>query len=266
MSSPVGGDRRLVGGALVLLVDADAVEHLADLADRVDRHAGGLELLQVRAAGRVEREVLAARGALERARLAAERPRDDAADGVLAGHDLARRGACRVQLFQRHDVDVRGDLQHRVGRRVDDQVTGLHVLGAEVVDHLGARVRAVAEDAAARGGPQRVDHVVGEAVRVGAQRHRRDDAHQLPVAGDRVLARAERVQAAMDDGVPDRRRSLQRHDVAEPERGQDRQVEPADRFRDVSERVGARVAVVGAVGQLAGAAGVDDDHEGAGHG
>ena len=57
---------------------------------------------QVGAARRVEREVAAPLGALERARLAPERPRDHAADGVLAGHDLARRGARRVQLGGRH--------------------------------------------------------------------------------------------------------------------------------------------------------------------
>ena len=67
----------------------------------------------------------------------------------------------------------------------------------------------------------------------------------------------------MDDGIGDRRRAGQRHDVAEPEARQDRQVEPAGRLGDVAERVGPGVAVVGAVGQLAGAAGVDDDDEGA---
>ena len=42
-----------------------------------------------------------------------------------------------------------------------------------------------------------------------------------------------------------------------------RQVEPAGGLGDVAERVRARVAVVGGVGQLARAAGVEHDHEGA---
>jgi hypothetical protein len=50
----------------------------------VDRHARLAQLLEVGAAGRLDREVAAAGGALERTRLAAERARDDAADGVLA--------------------------------------------------------------------------------------------------------------------------------------------------------------------------------------
>ena len=164
--------RRRVGRALVLDVDADAVEHLADLADGVHRHAGGLQLVHVGAPGRREREVLAALGALERARRAPERPRDDAPDGVLARHDLARGGARRVELGGRHLVDVRGDLQHRVRRRVDDQVAGRQVLLAEVVDHGRAAVGLVAQDAAPGGVDQLLEDLLREAVRVGAQRLR----------------------------------------------------------------------------------------------
>jgi hypothetical protein len=131
------------------LVDPDAGEDGVDLAHGVHGHAGVVDLLEVGASRRLDREVLAPCGPLECARLALERPRDDAADGVLAGHDLARPAAVFVELLDRHDVLVGGDLEDRVGRRVDDQVAGLHVLGAEVGDHLGAAVGAVAEDPAA---------------------------------------------------------------------------------------------------------------------
>ena len=47
------------------------------------------------------------------------------------------------------DVLVRGDLEHAVGRRVDDRPAGAHVLGAEPIDDLGARRDDVAERAAA---------------------------------------------------------------------------------------------------------------------
>ncbi len=171
-------------------------------------------------------------------------------------------GADRVQLVGRDHVLVRGDLQHRVGRRVDDQVAGGHVLAAEVVDHRRAAVGAVAEDAAAGGVAQRVEHLGREAVGIRAQRDRRDDAHQLPVPGDRVLARAERVQAAVEHALRRGRDADERDDVAEPEPPEHRQVEPAGRLGDVAERVGARVPVVGGVRQRARAAGVDHDHEG----
>ena len=112
----------------------------------------------------------------------------------------------------------------------------------------------VAEHAAAGAVHERVDHVVREAVRVGRERRRRDDAHQLPVAGRRVLA-----LRALEQPAGDRRRArlrraaLERLDVAEPERLEVRQVEAADGARDVAERVGALVAVFGGVRQRSGA-------------
>ena len=109
---------------------------------------------------------------------------------------------------------------------------------------------------------QRVDDLVREAVGIGAQRRRRDDAHELPVAGDRVLARAERVQAAVEDRVGGGRDARERQHGAEPERAEHRQVEPAGRLGDVAERVRAGVAVVGGVGQLPRAARVQHDDEG----
>jgi hypothetical protein len=62
-------------------------------------------------------------------------------------------------------------------------------------------------------------------------------------------------------GAVRRRDALQRQDAAEPESAEHRQVQPADRARDVLERAGARVAVVAGVGQRAGPARVGDDDE-----
>ena len=125
----------------------------------------------------------------------------------------------------------------------------------------------VAEHAAPGPVHERVDHVVREAVRVRRHRLRRDDAHQLPVAGGRVLALRALEQAAGDGrraGL--RRAALERLDVAEAERLEVRQVEAADGARDVAERVRALVAVFVGVGQLAGADGVEHDDAGPRHG
>ena len=51
----------------------------------------------------------------------------------MAVGDLSRRLADPVQLGQRDHVLVRGDLQHRIGRRVQDQIAGGDVLGAQLV-------------------------------------------------------------------------------------------------------------------------------------
>ena len=92
------------------------------LPDRVHRHPVVAQLLEVGARGRLDGQVAAPLRAREGARLAAERPRDHAPDRVLAAHDLARGLAGGVELGGRHLVDVRGDLEHRVRRGVDDQV------------------------------------------------------------------------------------------------------------------------------------------------
>ena len=57
-----------------------------------------------------------------------------------------------------------------------------------------------------------------------------------------------------------RRAALERLDVPEPERLEVRQVEASDRPRDVPERVGAVVAVLGGVGQRAGPDRIQHDH------
>ena len=86
------------------------------------------------------------------------------------------------------------------------------------------------------------------------------------MARRRVLA-----ARALEQPAGDRRRAglrraaLERLDVPEPERLESRQVEAADRARDVAERVRALVAEVGRVGQLARPDGVEDDHARAGH-
>ena len=87
-----------------------------------------------------------------------------------------------VELLERNRLLVRGDLEDRVGARVDDPLAGPLMLLAELLDDLRPARRLVAEHAAAGAVHERVDHLVGEAVRVGRHRLRRDDAHQLPVA------------------------------------------------------------------------------------
>ena len=73
----------------------------------------------------------------------------------------------------------------------------------------------------------------------------------------------ERVQPAVDDGRVGGRAAAQRERGAEPQALEVGQVQAARRLGDVAERVRPRVAVVGGVGELPGAAGVEDDDEGA---
>src|SRR5579862_6879498 len=143
------------------LVDVLAGEDVADLADAVDLVAGVAHEAEVVRPLRLEREVVPVRRARVVAGLADERPRDHAADGVLAGEDLARDAAALVQLFEGDRLLVRGDLEDGVGGRVDDPLARLLMLLAELLDDLGAGGGLVAEDTAARAVHERVDDVVG---------------------------------------------------------------------------------------------------------
>src|SRR5581483_11497682 len=83
-----------------LLVDADAIEDVGDLPEADHTPAVLRCALDDRLARRLHREILAIRGALEGALPRTdERARDDAADVVLAPHQLARHGTDAPELF-----------------------------------------------------------------------------------------------------------------------------------------------------------------------
>ncbi len=161
---------------------------------------------------------------------------------------------------------VRCDLEHGVGGRVDDPLPGLLVLLAVLLDHLGPRGRLVAENAAAGAVHERIDHLVGEAVRIRRERDGGDDAHHLPVTRRRVLALRALEQPARDRrraGL--RRAALERLDVPEPERLEIGQVETPDGASDVPERVRALISPLGSIRQLTRANGIEHDHAGPRH-
>ena len=237
----------------------DAREQVADLAHRVHGQPGVLDLLEVGVAGRRCREVAPALAAVEASGLAVERSRDHPAHGVLAGHHLASGLARRQQPGLGEDVHVRGELEHRVRRGVEDQLAGRKVVLAEVLDHLGAAVGAVAAEAQAGGLLEPLDHIGWEALRIGRERVLGHHAHQLPVAGGGFLSRPERMKASVDHRIRCRRHALDGDDRAEPEPLERRQLESPDPLGEVPERVRARVAVSISVRQRAHSAGIQDD-------
>ena len=156
----------------------------------------------------------------------------------------ARGSAAVVELFERNRVLVGGDLEDGVRRGVDDPLPRPLVLVAELLDDLGPGGGRVAEHSAAGLVHERVDHVVRESVRVRRKRLGGDDPHQLPVAGGRVLALRPLEEPTRHRGRSRlQRTALERLHVAEPERLEARQVEPADGSRHVAERVRPLVAV-----------------------
>ncbi len=262
------GDRRHplgVARGRVVAGHAPAGEDLRDLAHPVHRHAGRGQDGRAPSARRAAARGRAGRP--DRASNAPGRPRERAGDHprhrVRPGQDRAGRRAGGVQLLQGHDVLVRGDLEDRVGRGVDDRPAGAQVLGPEVLDHVGARGRRVAEPAAPDRGGEGVHHLGREAARVGRRRDVGPAAHQLPVAGGGVLGRRALGQPPHQRRGPvGHRDPRQRRDRPQPEPLQRRQAQAADRRRDVAQRVRAGVAEAVGVDGRAGAHPVQHQHDG----
>jgi hypothetical protein len=192
---------------------------------------------------------------------------DDTADAVLAGEDVPGCLGRRIQLVQRNRVGMSSDLENAVARGVDDPLPRSLVLLPELVDDLGSRRGPVPEHSAARLVGERIDDLERKSVRVRRKGLGGDHSHQLPVACRRVLPlRAFEKPSGDRGGSRLRRTAFERLDVPEAERLEVREVEPADRLRDVSQRVRAGVAVVGRIRQLSCPDGVEDDDARPAHG
>ena len=166
-----------------------------------------------------------------------------------------------VERVDRNHRFVRGDLKDAVGGRVDDRRAGPHVLGAEPRDDLRARRHVVAERGALDAPFELADQVRGKSVGERRKRALEHEAHQLPVAGHRILAGRSLAHPSERRGGRRRRRViLQRDDAGQAERGERRDVQ-MDVRGEVAERVAARVAVGGGVGQFADPDAVEDDDD-----
>ena len=176
---------------------------------------------------------------------------------------------------------VRGDLEHRIGRGVDDGLAGGDVLLAQARDDLGARGVAVAEHAGQAGlRNQRFQQRRRKTVlRRGEQAERRPqrDARAFPVARRGVLAgrtlahaapqafrRGQRLESGGRCACGQRVRLRQAHaaQVRQPQR-------PARsrgaRRGDMAEGVGTFVAVGRRIRRAAEAEGIQDQPDRARH-
>jgi hypothetical protein len=109
-------------------------EQIVDLSNCHHGMSGRLHPVEQCLAKRRQRVVAPVLGPGEPPRCADKRASDDTADAEAlsdqAKGDLARA----VQLVDRHDVLVGGNLKHAVGRRIHNERTRTHVLGAKLVD------------------------------------------------------------------------------------------------------------------------------------
>ena len=155
---------------------------------------------------------------------------------------------------------MRGNLEYRIGGRVDNRRAGAHVFFAELVEDHRARRRLVAERLSPNAFLVLFDHVRRKSVRVCAKRIGNDESHHFPMSGRRIFPRAHFVHA------PERRRRRNvgrrlRQRVQQPESAQCRQRRML-RLQNMPKRVGTFVAEVFRIRQLANAEGVADEENG----
>ena len=213
-----------------------------------------------RGRGRRHREVLAVVGTHKVTGLSHERPGDHPPDRVpvaVAAGDLAQP----VQPGQVEHAGVAGDLEHRVGRRVEDRAPRGQVLGAQFFDHHRARRRVVAQETPPGLGLDRAGEFGGESAGEDPVGPGGDQPGDLPVAGGGVLARRGGGHATEGHGGPRGGRHPP-HPVenSQPGRLQVGKAQASHGPRHVAERVGPGVPVPAGVGRLARPAGVEHHH------
>jgi len=214
-----------------------------DLPDADHADACGREEVQHRLVVRRHREILAVVGPAIVSGGPHERPRDHARDAVRV-QDPPRGLARPVEFLERDRLLVRGDLEDRVGRGIDDQVSGALMLLPESSDDLRAARGHVPEHAASGLAAERVEDLGWKAVREQRERTIEDDSGHLPVSGRRVLAgrglrHAPEVRARMRF----RRDARDLGDPAEAHATEIRNAETPDRTRGIRERIRAAVSV-----------------------
>ena len=118
-----------------------------------------------------------------------EGPGNDAPHFVGADADFtARNVADTVQLFQRNDVVMGGNLKHAVCRRVDNGLLRTEMVRPEAFDDFRARRNFVADIAVACLCREQVHQLFGERVGKGRERVVYGISHEFPMAARRVLS------------------------------------------------------------------------------
>ncbi len=112
--------------------DAVARENVVDLADADDVETRGRQRARHGGAGRDERKVVTVCRTREVGVFSGVGPCDDAADAVLAREQFTRDAAAAVEFVKADVRLMRGNLEHAVGGRIDDELSGRNLLAAVV--------------------------------------------------------------------------------------------------------------------------------------
>ena len=205
--------------------------------------------------------VAAVAGADEMALLADEGPGNDAPHFIGADADFAARNvADTVQLFQRNDVVVSGNLEYAVCRRIDDRLLRAEMVRPEALDDFRAGSDFIADIAVPCLGSKQLHQFFREPVRKGWKRVVYRISHEFPMAARRILpGRNFFHEAVCADDL--RRNAVNMSDLSQAKTAQVRHGQRHGRV-DMAVRIGPGVAEFGRIRRIASSYAVhyDDDN------
>ena len=244
-----------VSGSVIGARQADMVKDVFDLADAKALHPGFLDCVQHGSADRRQGEIAAPGRAGEVPFLPDVGAGDDAADTQRTLEHFARDRAEMIELLARENVLMAGDLEHAVRGCVDDRGRVDPALLAQLVEDGRAGGRLVADHAVADRLFILLQEFGREAVREGREGLFKPKSGNFPVAGGRVLARADfHAAARAADGALIRSIVGAGH-LAETDFCQIRQMGMCGIDR-MAQGIGALIAIVGRIRRMAAAHGI----------
>ena len=178
-----------IGFGFHLFSDTAAKEHIKDLAYAEHFHALRMQLVEQHSLRRRNRVIVTVGGAFEAFRRAQKRTGNYPAHFQRTAQHVTRDFADAVDLVNVHHAFVRRDLEHAVGRGIDDHRTGAKVFPAQFLHDFRPGSSLVTQGSAPNAALEFRYKISRKAMREKRKRFFQMDAHHLPVTGSGVFAR-----------------------------------------------------------------------------
>ena len=174
---------------MISFLYALSVENIVNLSDADGVQSFSFDKVKHGVAGGSQGKVVAVIGA-DKVRITAyERSCDYPSDAVFTRQNFACDFAITIQFFHGDDVLVRGNLEHAVGGRINDERARVDVFFAKVFYDFRAGIRLIAQSFSAGLFFKLVDDFFRKAVGERGQRIFRHEPSDFPVPDGSVLAR-----------------------------------------------------------------------------
>src|SRR5215208_7350412 len=109
------------------------------------------------------------------------------------------------------------DLKNRIGRRVKNPVARTHVLGTELIEHVGTACNDISQNTALCPALEFLYHIVRKSMRISGKWFFQMNAGDLPVTCGAVFSGGRGLQSSPGaDGLGVRRHPIELENIAQP--------------------------------------------------